>query len=349
VTPVLFVTGHVPADRAGAFERLHERVGIELALYGGPHLHGAPATAGPAAVPHRRVAQREVGELVAEGDYRAVVVGTGGRLALPLAWHAARRRGLPFVFWAALWRTPHTAAHLAALPLMRSVYRDADLVVTYGEHVSAYVRAHGAQRVLVAPQSVDNVFWSTPAEARRDARFAALFVGRPVREKGLRVALAAWRLARVDGTLTVVGEHGPLPAGVLAAGAADRLRLRNFYASSDVLLVPSIPSRRFVEPWGLVVNEAMNQATAILATDAVGAAAGGLVRHGRNGLIVPAGDADALAGAIRELAAERTRAAALGAAGREDVAAYSHDAWADAFMRALTTVSPASGHGSVRP
>ena len=50
-----------------------------------------------------------------------------------------------------------------------------------------------------------------------------------------------------------------------------------------------------MEPWGLVVNEAMNQATAIIASDAVGAAAGGLVRDGRNGLIVPAGDAGALA------------------------------------------------------
>ena len=38
--PVLFVTGHVAAERGAAFERLHELVPIELALYGGPHLHG---------------------------------------------------------------------------------------------------------------------------------------------------------------------------------------------------------------------------------------------------------------------------------------------------------------------
>jgi len=343
----LFVTGHVPADRAGAFERLHERAGIELALFGGRHLHGAPSAGAPSAVPHRAVSQREVGGLIARGDYRAVIVGTGGRVALPLAWRAARSHGVPFVFWAALWRTPRTAAHLAALPLMRSVYRGADAVVTYGEHVSAYVRAHGARHVLVAPQSVDNAFWSAPAEPRRDPRFAALFVGRPVPEKGLAVALEAWRRAGIDGTLTVVGSHTGLPAGVIAAGQADGGKLRNFYAASDVLLVPSIPSRRFIEPWGLVVNEAMNQATAILATDAVGAAAGGLVRHGRNGLIVPAGDPDALAGALTALAADRGHAAALGAAGREDVAAYTHEAWATAFERALAMVSGAATRGSV--
>ncbi len=219
--------------------------------------------------------------------------------------------------------------------------------MTYGEHVSAYVRARGARHVFTAPQSVDNAFWSAPAPARSDPRFAALFVGRPVPEKGLEVALAAWRRAGVDGTFTVVGGHLGLPEDVLAAGDATATQLRNFYASSDVLVVPSIASRRFIEPWGLVVNEAMNQGTAIIASDAVGAAAGGLVRDGRNGVIVPAGDSDALAGALAEMAGARERCAALGAAGREDVAPYTHDAWADAFTAALDGVSAPDARGSV--
>jgi glycosyltransferase involved in cell wall biosynthesis len=346
--PVLFVTGHVAPGRAAAFELLHERVSIELALYGGRHQHGTPPSAPPAAVPHRFVAQREIGPLVSSGAYRAVIAGTGGRLALPAAWHAARRRGAPFIFWAALWRTPRTAAHLAALPLMRRIYRDAAAIVTYGEHVSAYVRRHGATRVLVAPQAVDNAFWSAAATPRTDQRFAALFVGRPAREKGLAVALAAWRLAALDGTLTVVGEHRGLPADVLAAGVLDSARLRNFYAACDVLVVPSITTRRFIEPWGLVVNEAMNQGVAIIASSAVGAAAGGLVREGRNGLIVRSGDPRALAQALAVLAGDRTRCAALGAAGREDVSAYTHERWADAFAQALELSAPSPPAGSVK-
>jgi len=346
--PTLFVTGHVPANRVGAFERLHELAPIELALYGGPHQHGAPPGA-PPAVPHRLVSQREVGRLVASGDHRAVIVGTGGRIALPAAWRAARASATPFIFWAALWRTPRTAAHLAALPLMRRIYREAAVVVTYGEHVSAYVRSHGATRVIVARQAVDNAFWSAPAAPRSDPRFAALFVGRGAREKGLTVALEAWRAAAIDGTFTVAGEHGPLPAGVVDAGVADPVRLRNFYAACDVLVVPSIASRRFIEPWGLVVNEAMNQATAIIASSAVGAAAGGLVRDGRNGLVVPAGDAGALARALTALAGDRERCAALGAAGREDVGAYTHDAWARAFADAIERAATAESIGSVEP
>jgi glycosyltransferase involved in cell wall biosynthesis len=349
VKPVLFVTGHVPADRAGAFARLHERVGIELALFGGRHQHGAPPDAPPAAVPHRFVSQREIGALVRSGDYRAVIAGTGGRVALPSAWRAAQRCELPFVFWAALWRTPRTAAHLAALPLMRSIYSRAAAVVTYGEHVSAYVRRHGARRVFVAPQAVDNAFWSTPARPRADERFSALFVGRPAPEKGLAVALEAWQRANVDGTLTVVGDlAAQLPPGVVAAGALEPGELRNFYAAADVLLVPSVSTRRFIEPWGLVVNEAMNQGIAIIASNAVGAAAGGLVRDGRNGLVVRERDSQALADALSLLAGDRQRCRALGAAGREDVSAYTFDAWADAFAGAVQQVAPrTSTAGSV--
>ena len=105
-----------------------------------------------------------------------------------------------------------------------------------------------------------------------------------------------------------------------------------------MLVVPSIATRTFREPWGLVVNEAMNQGLAVIASDAVGAAAGGLVRDGDNGLVVPAGDSGALAAAIARLADDPRCARGWARARREDVRAYSHDAWADGFSRALASV-----------
>ena len=126
-------------------------------------------------------------------------------------------------------------------------------------------------------------------------------------------------------------------------------QLRDLYAAADVLVVPSIPTRTFREPWGLVVNEAMNRELPVIASDAVGAAAGGLVRDGHNGLVVPAGDARALAGAIRRLAADAPLRARLGAAGSADVQAYTHDAWAQGFSRALRSLGLSRGSaGSVR-
>jgi glycosyltransferase involved in cell wall biosynthesis len=349
---VLFITGHVPASRAGAFAALRERIPVELALFGGPHQHGAPPGAPPEGVPMRHVTQREVGALIAGGGYDAVIAGTGGRLALPLAWRAARRSATPFIFWAALWQTPRVAAHLAALPLMRQIYREAAAVVTYGPHVSAYVASQGATRIYVAPQAVDNAFWSAATTAGRVERFNALFVGRDERAKGLAVLLDAWQrseLAADGAALTLVGRHSLTASGVQNAAELDPPALRNFYASADVVVVPSIRTRRFIEPWGLVVNEAMNQSCAVIASDAVGAAAGGLVRHERNGLVVPASQPAALAEALRTLAGDRERCAALGRAGAEDVAEYTYSAWAEGFTRAIEAVCKAPNADSVAP
>src|SRR4051794_1996189 len=302
---VLFVTGHVPPERVGAFAALHEREGVEVALFGGRALH---AVAGERELPfpHRHVTQRDVRRLAASGDYRAVVGSTGGRIALPGAYRGAHAAGVPFVLWSSLWAHPRSLAGAAGYLPLRRIYRNADAVVTYGPHVSAYVKRHGAGNVFEAPQAVDNAFWSAPAtQDERRAPFQALFVGRPDRQKGLATLLEAWNAARPsDGALVLAGPGMGryTRADLVPVGTLDPPALRNFYAAADVLCVPSVPTRTVRETWGLAVTEAMNQRTPITATDAVGAAAGGLVRDGETGLVVPAGDRDALASGLRRLA-----------------------------------------------
>jgi glycosyltransferase involved in cell wall biosynthesis len=83
----------------------------------------------------------------------------------------------------------------------------------------------------------------------------------------------------------------------------------------------------------------MNQHTAVIASDEVGAAAGGLVRHERNGLVVAAGDAAQLRGAIARLRDDAALRERLAANGARDVAAFSHDAWAAGFHAALREVA----------
>jgi glycosyltransferase involved in cell wall biosynthesis len=108
-------------------------------------------------------------------------------------------------------------------------------------------------------------------------------------------------------------------------------------------VLPSIPTATFLEPWGLVVNEAMHQGTTPITSDAVGAAAGGLVQDGRNGLVVPAGDAGALAAALRGLATDRDLRARLGVAARQDVASYTPEAWLGGVQAALRAVGAGRG------
>jgi glycosyltransferase involved in cell wall biosynthesis len=82
----------------------------------------------------------------------------------------------------------------------------------------------------------------------------------------------------------------------------------------------------------------MHQGTPVVASDAVGAAAGGLVVDGRTGLVFPAGDADALAARLTALAGAPDLRARLGAEALQKVAAYTPERWADGMSRALTAV-----------
>jgi glycosyltransferase involved in cell wall biosynthesis len=394
--PVLFVTGHAPADRVGAFAALHEREGIEVALFGGRSKHGGDdrseidgisgtqhgglgRPAGELPFPHRYIAQHETARLAASGGYRAVVCSTGGRVALPSTWAGARRGRVPLILWTSLWAHPRSAAHLFSYLALRRLYRSADAVVTYGPHVSAYVRARGARNVHMAAQAVDNAFWGAPVAAApsdsawpRDAGVKFMFAGRPGREKGLGVLMEAWRMSGLQAPSAALVLVGPgssppwVPAGGAVGSTGDAMgptgrqvspsvsvsriepvppeRLREMYDDADILVVPSIRTSTFREPWGLVVNEAMNRGLAIIASDAVGAVAGGLVRDGHNGLIVPAGDGVALADAMVRLAGDRELRLRLGEAAARDVRAYTYDAWADGFSQALATVGLSRTH-----
>jgi glycosyltransferase involved in cell wall biosynthesis len=362
--PVLFVTGHAPRDRVGAFAALHERENVEFALFGGPSHHGGGDFDGELPFPHRFVSQHALAGLAASGDYRAVICSTGGRVALPGSWRGARRARVPLILWSSLWAHPRTAAHALSYLALRRLYHSADAVVTYGPHVSAYVRARGANNVYIAPQSVDNDFWSAadveaPAEPNwpSEAETIFLFAGRAVWEKGSRVLFQAWRasgLKAPTAALVLVGVGSSPPwvpaggavgatAGVVCLDQVGPGELRNFYGAADVLVVPSLPTPTFREPWGLVVNEAMNRHLPVIASDAVGAAAGGLVRDERNGLVVPAGDVAALSSALRRLAGDSSLRTRLGQAGADDVRAFTPEAWATGFSEALASLGVSRG------
>ncbi len=341
--PVLFVTNLVAPDRVGAFAALHEREGIELALFGGRSWHATGPVEDPG-VPHRHVRQRDVLRLAASGDYRAVVCGTAGRTALPAAWAGAKRAKVPFLLWSALWAPVRSAAGIAGQPLVRHIHRSATAVVTYGPHVSAYARQLGARHTVVAPQAVDGAFWAADGDASgRPAPWVATFLGREDWEKGAWVAEEAWRASGLFGAQAafVLGGAGVDPPRPGTAGAVIRTgrlqpsAVRDVLSQSDVLLVPSLRTRTFREPWGLVVNEAFHRGVPVIASTEVGAVAGGLVRHERNGLVVEAGDVAATAAALRRLHEDPALCRRLGDAAREDVAPYTYAAWAQGFSQAL--------------
>ena len=341
--PVLFVTTAIPPDRVGAFRALAARIPVEFALFGG----GLHATAGvdDHGLSVRHVTQREVHGLAASGAYAAVVAGTVGRTALPAAWLGAERAKVPFVLWTALWAHPRSLAHLPGSALLRLLYRRADAVVTYGPHVSAFAKARGAKAPVVAPQAVDVPFWTVDTEAARSATDPPrlLFVGRDDPGKGVDWLLAAWEASGLgragEAELRLIGPEperaGGIP-GVLGVGQLPPEGVRDQMAKAAAVVIPSERTTTFREPWGLVSNEAMHAGALVIASDEVGAAAGGLVQRGRTGLVVPAGDVNGLAAAMRTAAApEGPEARALRQNARNCAASYTHDAWATSFANVL--------------
>lgn len=340
--PILFTTNHVPPDRVGAFAALHEREHVELALYGGRSHHATAGTTDPG-VPHRRVTQQELRALAASGDYRAVVGSTAGRVAPVAARLGAHQADVPFVMWWSLWAPIRSAAGIAGAPVVRTILRTAAAVVTYGPHVSAYVRSLGVRHAFEAPQAVDGAFWSQAGDAwAKPAPFVLTFLGRADRAKGREVAEEAWRASGLlpsQAAFVLGGADGDPPrpgaAAAIRTGHLQPFEVRDVLSQTDVLLVPSLHTRTFREPWGLVVNEAFHQGVPVIASDQVGAVAGGLVRHGRNGLVVPAGDVEATAAAIRRLHDDPALRRTLGLNARADVRPYTYGAWAAGFSRAF--------------
>jgi glycosyltransferase involved in cell wall biosynthesis len=355
--PIALLTTYLSDYRRPLYRLLAERHGIEVLCYGGGEryvpawFNDLDAQLAGADFPARRLGG--IAEALQIGrDHQAVIAPFAGGALLPAAFAAARRHRRPFVFWASIWHQPRSLAHALALPATRHIYRHADAVIAYGEHARRFVagvRGHDDD-IFVAPQSVEPELFGRAVTAAEMAGLRTefelgdgplvLYAGRLVPDKGVEVLVRAWPQVSEAATLVLAGD-GPLTDLVATLprarliGALPRERLPVAYAAAHFTLLPSIPTPRFKEPWGLVCNEAMHQARPVVATTAVGAVAGGLVRDNDTGLVVPPKDPAALAGAINRLLGDEALRARLGAAAREAVRPYTYEAMADAFDRAL--------------
>ncbi len=298
------------------------------------------------------------------GSYDVYIKCINGRFALPVTYAIARLKRKPFVLWTGIWMRLDSAAHRLAFPITRYIYRHADAVVVYGEHVRRYLISEGVapERIIVAAHAVDNEVYSrTVPEAEVAAlrhtlaiepdQKVVLYLGRLEAGKGLSYLLEAFAmLERSDATLLLAGEGSEreaLEQLAQARGVAERVRFSGYVATDQTLpyyalawlsVLPSVTTPLFKEPWGLVVNEAYNQGVPVIATTAVGAAAGGLVQDGLNGLIVPERDSAALAQALRTLLDDAPLRQRMGQQARASIAEWDNERMVGGFHQAIHAV-----------
>ena len=209
----------------------------------------------------------------------------------------------------------------------------------------AWVSGVGPDKVFVAGQAVDQDRFADVQPSRNGDPPEILYIGQFEERKGLSYLLdAAASLMDVPLRVRLVGNgsqerevraRAAELANVEVVGYRAQDDLPGELARSRCVVLPSITTALDKEPWGLVLNEAMLAGLPVVATDAVGAAAGGLVRDGQNGFVVPERNAGALAGAIRRLSTDKDLAARLGERARIDASAFTHSRMADAFEAAV--------------
>lgn len=154
-------------------------------------------------------------------------------------------------------------------------------------------------------------------------RFRVLAIGRLTYYKGHDVLIrAAANLENSRVLIVGTGEHRErLTALIQSAGLGERVRLPGFQpeadlnallASCDVLCLPSLER---TEAFGLVLLEAMRFGKPVVVSDIPGSGAGWVTRQAGHGLLVPPGDAAALAAALCALQHDPDRRRTLGRAG----------------------------------
>jgi glycosyltransferase involved in cell wall biosynthesis len=372
VPRIAFVTNFCPHYRVKTFELLAAQYDVDYLFYsdGGEWYwqenHGTRAGEFQHEYLHgitlrgTRITPALVSRLM-RGNYDAIVAGIDGRFALVAAFLAARMRRLPFVLWTGIWSAMDTPFHRLFSSLLRGIYRHADAVVVYGEHVKRHILTLGVaeEKVFVAPHAVDNDEYSrqipqTEIELlRAKLRIAPgdrviLYLGRLEPIKGLGYLLDAFRRIRTSNAVLVIAGDGSERANLqsMAAefGIEDRVRFPGYvppesalayHAMAYALVLPSVTTKQGKELWGLVVNEAMNQGVPVIASNAVGAAAGGLVLDRVNGLVVAECDSIAIAGAIRMILDSPALHDEMSRQARRTIAQWGNAQMVDGFRQAI--------------
>lgn len=226
------------------------------------------------------------------------------------------------------WRRMNLRRWYGFLGMQMEVAREIPRILTVSESSRGdIVEQMGvpAERLHVVPVGMNpDVFGPRPGISRvRGRLMTTASADMPL--KGLEPlleALAKVRAERDDAHLVVIGKPKPksrIPALIDRLGLGDAVefvkgvsteRIVELYAEAEVACVPSL-----YEGFSLPAVEAMACGVPVVGTNG-GAVAEVIGRDGETGLIVPAGDVDALAQALLRALGDADLRARLGAAGR---------------------------------
>jgi glycosyltransferase involved in cell wall biosynthesis len=200
-------------------------------------------------------------------------------------------------------------------PILKRIIDSSDAITVISSFTEQRLRkyAPGVKTTIIpfGAAAVSRKGTAKPTLRAAQDRFELLFVGRLVRRKGVDVLLRAAKILESDSRLHVrIVGGGPekenlerqarklqLGDRVTFEGVVDNARIDTLFAQCDALVLPAIITETGeTEGLGVVLIEAMGYGKPVIAS-----AAGGIVdivSDNGTGILVPPGDADALANAI---------------------------------------------------
>ena len=265
-----------------------------------------------------------------------------------VSWYAAEGAPVPVVATFHTYSTSRVVGGLTANVFgARRLYAKLSARIAVSEAARWTAQRFYGGRYRIVPNGVD-LSAAVPDRSRPHAELRILFVGRAEERKGLPVLLRAFEALRGAGVrarLIVAGpsaqEVEPLlldPDGVELAGRVDDAQKWRLLGEEDLLCAPSLGGESF----GMVLTEAFASGTPAVASDIVGYR--DVLRHGRDGLLVPVGDPVALGESLRALAFDPARRARMAESARERAERF---AWprvagevAEVYRQALAAPAP---------
>jgi phosphatidylinositol alpha-mannosyltransferase len=270
-----------------------------------------------------------------------------------LCWDACASTRIPLVGTFHCYSTNRVTNNVANLLGARRLFNHLHVRIAVSEAAAWTAQRFFGGRYRIIPNGVavpdgGPPIPPAPREGEGDAPLRLAFVGQAVERKGLPVLLRAFEALRdhdVPVELTVVGanrdEVDPMlldERGVTVLGRVDDSEKQRVLEAADLLCAPSLGGESF----GMVLTEGFAAGTPVVASDIAGYR--DVVRDGTDGLLVPRGDATALAETLRDLwlAPERRIALGRGAAERAQRFAWPHVAREvlEAYTDAIAAPAP---------
>lgn len=234
------------------------------------------------------------------------------------------------------------------------VFRHIDKALYVGTNNKHYYEKSGLKKdqLIYIPHAVDNTRFARTDQLKekalrvrrkmniKDDEIVFLYAGSFTAAKGVFHLIASFIKAKRENTHLLFAGTGPAEQKLksLAGGRINihflpyqtQTMMPLVYTTSEVLIQPSGS-----DTWGLVINEAMANGLAIIASDKCGGATD-LVEEGKNGYIFPAGDINTLTSLIIKMAGDRKNIAEMGKYSTEKIRSFSYEVVSASIEKLLT-------------